>query len=155
MRKSAICRRDKLRCEFVRLYREKDHSPSSVSTEEEAQARRSASAVSFAPGPQSTDGEAANPGHRLRRRGPRSQEGRERRLSYNIARSLTEAADRAIARENQLVDMNADAVLHEQRLEFKDEGDGNNSEQLLAEKPCATLGGAHLTSNMFLQAGTY
>ena len=39
------------------------------------------------PEPQTTDGEAANPGPRLRRRGPRSAEARERRLQRSIDRA--------------------------------------------------------------------
>ena len=40
--------------------------------------------INFAPAPSETDGEASNPGHRLRRRGPRSDEAEARRYISRI-----------------------------------------------------------------------
>ena len=54
----------------------------------------------FAPGSVETDGEASNPGPRLRRRGARSEAGREKILSYNITRSLLTSAKVALAEGN-------------------------------------------------------
>ena len=54
-----------------------------------------------APGPDATDGEARNPGHRLRKRGPRSMDARAKRLAWNQSnhpRGATWAAIRSQAK---------------------------------------------------------
>ena len=48
--------------------------------------------MSFTPSPIETDGQAKNPGPRLRRRGPRSQEAVERRYLRNLASDEQRAA---------------------------------------------------------------
>ena len=49
--------------------------------------QRSSHDANFAPNPEATDGEAANPGSRMRRRGPRSADATDRRASMQAMSS--------------------------------------------------------------------
>ena len=56
----------------------------------------------FAPGPASTDGEASKPGPRMRRRGPRSNEGEQRHHARTRVRALIAEAKALLKRYAQV-----------------------------------------------------